>query len=134
MKWVRGVSRLLIIQLCIAFPLACFTQDVQFSSSAQLFMKRLGNYKKLNAGSQNEISELQREFGLSISNGKVVVGAILKVNEKIDLKKLKKLGTEINTTAGGILSVKIPVYKLKKLKKVKGLLLVDVDVTVKAKE
>jgi hypothetical protein len=63
-----------------------------------------------------------------------MVGAILKVNEGIDLKKLKKLGAEINTNAGGVMSVKIPVYKLEKLKKVKGLVLVDVDITGKTRE
>lgn len=134
MKRIKGISRLLIIQLCIAFPLVSFTQEVQFSASSQLFIKRLASYKTLKAGSQKEISELQKEFRVSVSNGKVLVGAMLKVNEKIDLKKLKRFGTEINTNAGGVMAVRIPVYKLVKLKKVKGLILVDVDITGKTRE
>ncbi|MEI7982026.1 MAG: hypothetical protein WCI71_10260 [Bacteroidota bacterium] len=131
MKWITGIF---ILQLILGLNLSATAQEVQFSSSTQLFIKRLESYKKLKASSLNEINELKKEFAASVSGNKVMIGAMLKVNEGIDMKKLKKLGVEINTNTGGILSARIPVYKLGKLKKVKGLVLVDVDLTVKTRQ
>lgn len=122
------------MQLLMVFPLIAGAQEVQFSASTQLFVLRLKSYKTLKASSVNEINELKKEFGIGVSGDKVVVGAMLKVNEGIDMKKLRKLGVEINTNAGGILTARIPVYKLEKLKKVKGLVLVEVDLTVKTRQ
>ena len=131
MRWIAGIF---LMQLLMVFPEIAGAQEVQFSASAQLFVLRLKNYKTLNASSVNEINELKKEFGVGVSGDRVVVGAMLKVNEGIDMKKLRKLGVEINTNAGGILTARIPVYKLEKLKKVKGLVLVDVDLTVKTRQ
>lgn len=118
----------------MGFPAISGAQEVQFSASTQLFILRLKSYKTLKPGSVNEINELKKEFGIGVSGDKVVVGAMLKVDEGIDMKKLKKLGVEINTTAGDILTARIPVYKLEKLKKVKGLVLVEVDLNVKTRQ
>lgn len=134
MKKLRNVSGSLLILLWVIHPVICFAQQVQYSASTQLFLERLEDYKRLKPGSQKEIYELQKEFGVITNRGKVVVGAILKVNDDLDLKKLKKLGIEINIRAGNLLSVKIPVYKFKKLKKVKGVLLVDVDIKGKVRD
>ena len=131
MKWFAGIF---FMQILMVFPLITGAQEVQFSASTQLFIQRLKSYKTLKTGSVNEINELKKEFGVGVSGENVVVGAMLKVNEGIDMKKMKKLGVEINTNAGGVLTARIPVYKLEKLKKVKGLVLVDVDLTVKTRQ
>ena len=127
-------SAFLFLQLILGLTLPAAAQEVQFSASTQLFILRLKSYKTLKAGSVKEISELKKEFGVGVSGDKVVVEAMLKVDEGIDMKKLKKLGVEINTSVGGVLSARIPVYKLEKLKKVKGLVLVEVDLTVKPRQ
>ena len=131
MRWIAGIF---LMQLLMGFPAISGAQEVQFSASTQLFIQRLKSYKTLKAASVNEINELKKEFGVGVSGENVVVGAMLKVNEGIDMKKMKKLGVEINTNAGGVLTARIPVYKLEKLKKVKGLVLVDVDLTVKTRQ
>jgi hypothetical protein len=115
-------------------PLLAAAQEVQFSSSTRLFMQRLERFKPLKPCSVNEISELNKEFVVVVSGKKVMVGAMLKVNEGIDMKRLKKLGVEINTNAGGILTARIPVNKLEKLNRVKGLVLVDVDLAVQTRQ
>ena len=131
MKWISGIF---ILQLIVGLTLQAAAQEVQFSSSTQLFIKRLESFKKLKVNSVKEINELKKEFAVGVSGNKVIIGAMLKVNEGIDMKKLKKLGVGINTNTGGILSARIPVYKLGKLKKVKGLVLVDVDLTAKTRQ
>lgn len=130
MKGIPGICLMFILVL----PLVSGAQDGQFSASTQLFIQRLHTYKTLKASSVNEINELKKEFGVGVSGDKVVVSALLKVSEDIDMKKLRKLGVEVNTNAGGILTVRIPVYKLEKLRKVKGIVLVEVDQTVKTRQ
>ena len=131
---MNRIAGIFLMLLLMVFPLITEAQEVQFSASTQLFILRLKSYKTLKPGSVNEINELKKEFGIGVSGDKVVVGAMLKVDEGIDMKKLKKLGVEINTTAGDILTARIPVYKLEKLKKVKGLVLVEVDLNVKTRQ
>ena len=128
------VSKVLLLQFFLIPALLAGAQEVQFSSSTMLLLQRLKTYKTLKPGSVNEIDELNREFVVGVSGNKVMTGAILKVAECIDMKHLKKLGVEINTNAGGILTARIPVYKLEKLKRVKGLVLVDVDLAVKTRQ
>ena len=127
-------SKVLLLQFFLIPALLAGAQEVQFSSSTMLLLQRLKTYKTLKPGSVNEIDELKREFVVGVSGNKVMTGAILKVAECIDMKHLKKLGVEINTNAGGILTARIPVYKLEKLKRVKGLVLVDVDLAVKTRQ
>ena len=127
-------SKVLLLQFFLIPALLAGAQEVQFSSSTMLLLQRLKTYKTLKPGSVNEIDELNREFVVGVSGNKVMTGAILKVAECIDMKHLKKLGVEINTNAGGILTARIPVYKLEKLKRVKGLVLVDVDLAVKTRQ
>ena len=131
---MRQVSTVFLLQLFMILPLLASAQEAQFSSSTMLFMQRLERYKPLKPGSANEIKELNKEFIVIVSGKKVMAGAMLKVNESIDMKRLKKLGVEINTNAGGILTARIPVNKFEKLKRVKGLVLVDVNLAVQTRQ
>jgi len=131
---MRQVSTVFLLQLFMILPLLASAQEAQFSSSTMLFMQRLERYKPLKPGSANEIKELNKEFIVIVSRKKVMAGAMLKVNESIDMKRLKKLGVEINTNAGGILTARIPVNKFEKLKRVKGLVLVDVNLAVQTRQ
>jgi hypothetical protein len=131
---MQHVSRIFFVLVLMILPLLAAAQEVQFSSTTRLFMQRIERFKPLKPGSVNEINELNKEFMIVVSGKKVMAGAMLKVNEEIDMKRLKKLGVEINTNAGGILTARIPVNKLEKLKRVKGLVLVDVDLAVKTRQ
>ena len=131
---MRQIFKVLLLLFITILPLLSGAQEVQFSSSTRLLIQRLKSYKTLKPGSQKEINELNKEFVIGVSGNKVMTGAMLKVNEDIDVKRLKKLGVEINTNAGGILTARIPVNKLEKLKRVKGLVLVDINFSVQTRQ
>jgi len=108
-------------------------QDSRMSSSTRMFLLRLDELECLNPGDSNKIKELQKEFPVFVQEKKLMIGAMLQINDKLKIKKLDRMGIRVNTRTGGIISARVPVNKVEKLIHVRGIIFVDVDKPIKTK-
>jgi len=93
----------------------------------------MNELQPLNPEDSNKIKELQKEYPVFVQEKKLMIGAMLQVNDKIRIKKLQKLGIQVNTSTDGIISARIPVTKVEKLVKIRGIIFVDVDKLINTK-
>ena len=104
-----------------------FAQNVQFSANTKAFLLEAGELSALKSNVAVVASGLSQFYPVMTIGGQNYIGALLKVLPDIDRKGLENLGVMINTQAGDIWSVKIPVVAMEGMKAIKGLEYVEVD-------
>ena len=109
----------------IALPL--FAQNVQFSPNTKAFLLKAGELSLQKTSVTAVASGLTQFYPVRTIGGQNYIGALVKVLPDIDRKGLENLGIMINTLAGDIWSVKIPVISLEGMKNIRGLEYVEVD-------
>ena len=109
----------------IAMPV--FAQNVQFSANTKAFLLEARELSALKRSVAGVSSALSQFHPVTTIGGQNYIGALIKVLPDIDRKGLENLGVMINTLAGDIWSVKIPLASLEGLKDIRGLEYVEVD-------
>ena len=109
----------------IAMPV--FAQNVQFSANTKAFQLEASELSALKSSVAGVASGLSQFYPVTTIGGQNYIGALIKVLPDIDRKGLENLGVMINTQAGEVWSVKIPLASLEGLKVIKGLEYVEVD-------
>ena len=112
----------------IAMPV--FAQNVQFSANTKAFLLEARELSALKSSVAGVASGLSQFYPVTSIGGQNYIGALIKVLPDIDRKGLENLGVMINTQAGAVWSVKIPMASLEGLKNIRGLEYVEVDARI----
>ena len=123
MKTIR--IYLLLAMYVIAMPL--FAQNVQFSANTKTFLLKAEELSAMKSSVTGVASGLSRYYPVMTLGTRNYIGALIKVLPGIDLKGLERVGVMVNTRAGDIMSVKIPLDAFEALKGISGIKYVDVD-------
>jgi subtilisin family serine protease len=127
--------------------LLCCQSFVQAQTSAVLDVRAqrlIYRYHRLQSlcGSQNSLSawdcqgflvkNLQAEFGVEAEGSEIITGAFLTVDEKvIDQSAFQALHAQVQTRAGDVWTVRLPLRNLEALAAVKGILRIEADFMAK---
>lgn|GEM_PF-796404 len=130
---LRLIKRLIVLCLLPVLYFPLMAQDSKISSSTKMFLLRMNELQPLNPEDSNKIKKLQKEYPVFVQEKKLMIGAMLQVNDKIRIKKLQKMGIQVNTRTDGIISARVPVTKVEKLVQIRGIIFVDVDKLINTK-
>ncbi len=110
-----------------------FGQNAELSLQTRKLIKDLDKYEKLQKKPAEHLEKIKEYYPLLKINGEYYIGAIIKVNEKINSKELEKLDIQVNTKTNKLWSVKIPIDALTKLTGLEGIELIQTDTKLKKK-
>ncbi len=129
---MRTIYTLLIIVIC-SLSLPALAQHVQFSANTRAFQLRVDELSSRKSSQAAMVSVLSQFYPVKTINNQNYIGALIRVFPGMDRTALENLGVKINTRAGNIWSVMIPLSSMEELNGIRGLDFVELDALIRPK-
>jgi len=124
---------LLFITMLFFLSFQTTGQNSKISLETKRLIKEYKKLEKVQDKYEIQLEKILNDFPLEKSGNDFMIGVIIKVSQDIQEDAVKKLGATINTKAGNIWTLRLPVKSIPKLEEIQGIEYIQADTKIKKK-